>query len=244
MGYILLEGGAEFGGRMAEPDQAALALAGGPDAPLAILPTAAAPDNNHRRAGENGLRWFRSLGARQAAVVPLIDVPSANHPEVVAALRRARLIYLLGGFTRYLGQTLAGSLAWQAVLDAYREGAVIAGSSAGAMVLCQHVYDPGAQRVFPGLGLVPGACVLPHHDTFGKGWAQPLSAQLPGVTLIGIDEQTGMLDDVPGGRWRALGAGGVTLYAGGQPLVYPAGADFALPGADRRAEADGCARAD
>ena len=43
MGYILLEGGAEFGGEMALPDRQALALAGGPDTRLSIIPAAAAP---------------------------------------------------------------------------------------------------------------------------------------------------------------------------------------------------------
>ena len=62
MGYIVLEGGAEFGGEMAAPDRRALELAGGLDVPVSIIPTAAAPDNNHQRAGENGKRWFQSLG--------------------------------------------------------------------------------------------------------------------------------------------------------------------------------------
>ncbi|WP_345105299.1 hypothetical protein [Candidatus Villigracilis vicinus] len=34
MGYLLLEGGAEFGGRMSEPDLRAIELAGGVDAPI------------------------------------------------------------------------------------------------------------------------------------------------------------------------------------------------------------------
>ncbi|HJT58022.1 MAG TPA: hypothetical protein VJ761_16075, partial [Ktedonobacteraceae bacterium] len=60
-GYILLEGGAEFGGEMAEPDMRSIELAGGLDALISIIPTAAAPDNNARRAGSNGVRWFKSL---------------------------------------------------------------------------------------------------------------------------------------------------------------------------------------
>ena len=78
MGYLLLEGGAEFGGRMREPDLKAIELAGGFDAPVRIIPTAAAPDNNHQRAGNNGIRWFQSLGARDVGSLPLIDKASAN----------------------------------------------------------------------------------------------------------------------------------------------------------------------
>src|SRR5688572_5035215 len=135
MGYLLLEGGAEFGGRMREPDLRAIELAGRFDAPIRIIPTAAAPDNNHQRAGNNGIRWFQSLGAKDVLVIPLIDRESANDENIAQSLREAKLIYLLGGFTHYLGQTLSDSLAWQAILEAYQNGTVIAGSSAGAMVM-------------------------------------------------------------------------------------------------------------
>ncbi|NNL75677.1 MAG: type 1 glutamine amidotransferase-like domain-containing protein, partial [Desulfobacterales bacterium] len=162
-GYILLEGGAEFGGRMADPDRQAIALAGGPDVPISIIPAAAAPDHNHHRAGKNGVRWFQSLGATNVTVVLLIDSSSADDPEVAEALLRSKLIYLLGGFPHYLGQALGGSRSWKAILTAYRSGAVVAGSSAGAMVLCEYYYDPVTSKVVRGLNLVNRICILPHH---------------------------------------------------------------------------------
>jgi cyanophycinase len=150
----------------------------------------------------------------------------------VDIIRQSRLIYMLGGFTGYLGETLANSAAWQAMLQAYESGAVIAGSSAGAMVLCQYYYDPAKAQVVQGLGLVPNSCVLPHHNTFGKGWAKLLSTHLPDAVLIGIDERTGMIDDGDGSRkvsWRVYGQGAVTLYRGGQPTEYKTGESFTLP---------------
>ncbi|HLW02926.1 MAG TPA: Type 1 glutamine amidotransferase-like domain-containing protein [Ktedonobacterales bacterium] len=228
-GYLLLGGGAEFGGQMALADRRAIDLAGGFDAPLCIVPTAAAPDQNHQRAGANGERWFRSLGAKQVTVVPLIDQASANEAAIANILRHSRLIYLLGGFTGYLAQTLAGSASWAAILDAYAAGAVIAGSSAGAMVLCQYYFDPARKQVAPGLGLLPNACVLPHYNTFGKGWVARLLAALPEAVLVGIDERTGLLDDGPQGRqtgWRVYGQGKVTLYHQDTPAIYPSGASF------------------
>jgi cyanophycinase len=226
MGYILLEGGAEFGGAMREPDQRAIELAGGADSPVRIIPTAAAPDNNHVRAGNNGVRWFRSLDARDVESLPLIDRANANDPEIVESLRAAKLIYLLGGFTHYLGQTLIESKSWEAAMEAYQNGAVIAGSSAGAMVLCDHYYDPGRGKVERGLNLVPNACVLPHHNRFGKNWAEKLKGLLPGVTLLGIDECTGMLMD--NGEWTVYGGGEVTLYQGEKLETYAAKKTFKL----------------
>jgi cyanophycinase len=227
-GYMLLEGGAEFGGGMALPDRRAMQLAGGRDAPVRIIPAAAAPDHNHIRAGDNGVRWFHSLGARVVLSLPLTDHHSADRPEVVASLRAAKLIYLLGGFPGHLCRSLAGSLAWEACLQAYQDGAVIAGSSAGAMVLCQYFYDPYEKKLLAGLGLLQNACVLPHFNRSGHSWATDLAPQLPGVTLLGIDEGTGMLDDGEGGAWRVYGKGRVTVLQGAERQVYLSGEHFEL----------------
>jgi cyanophycinase len=226
MGYLLLEGGAEFGGGMRDPDLRAIELAGGFDAPIRILPTAAAPDHNDQRAGNNGIRWFQSLGTKDVGAVPLIDKQSANDEEIAKSLREARLIYMLGGFTGYLGETLKGSLAWQAVLEAYATGAVVAGSSAGAMVMCEFYYDPSRAHIVEGLKLVPDSLVLPHHNTFGKSWASRL-LEISEVTLLGIDEQTGMLDD-GAGTWTVYGAGTVTLYRNQKVEIYEPGKAFSV----------------
>jgi cyanophycinase len=217
MGYILLAGGAEFGKRMAEPDRRAIELAGGPSVPVRIIPTAAAPDNNHERAGANGVRWFQSLGATDVRSLPLVDAASARDQAITASLRSARLIYLLGGFPAYLGQTLQNSPAWQATLEAYRAGAVIAGSSAGAMVLCQFYRDPDSGDLLDGLDLV--------HN---KNWAPMLAARLPDATLLGIDEQVGIVDDGHAGDWAVFGGGTATVYQGKTTRTYHAGETFRL----------------
>jgi len=135
---------------------------------------------------------------------------------------------MLGGFTHYLGQTLKDSHTWESALAAYRNGALIAGSSAGAMVMCQFYFDPGAGRVHDGLNLVPNSLVLPHHNTFGKNWAPQLLKKIPAVTLIGIDEQTGMIDDGENKSWKVYGRGAVTLYKNDKVTVYSTGKEFSV----------------
>ena len=228
MGYLLLEGGAEFGGSMREPDLRGIELAGGFDVPIRIIPTAAAPDNNHQRAGNNGIRWFQSLGAKDVISVSLLSNIHAEDKNITQSLSEAKLIYLLGGFTHYLGQTLKGSPAWDAVLEAYQNGAVIAGSSAGAMVMCEFYYDPSAGRVHEGLNLVSNSLVLPHHNTFGKSWAPKLLKKLPNVTLIGIDEQTGIIDDGEKRSWNVYGRGAVTLYQNEKVTIHQTGKSFSV----------------
>ena len=228
MGYILLEGGAEFGGRMAEPDRQAIELAGGLNTPIRIIPAAAAPDNNHVRAGENGRRWFASLGAKDVAAVPLIDQRTANQPEIVAELHRTRLVYMLGGFPSHLATSLMGSASWQAILEVLDSGGVVGGSSAGAMILCEYLYDPYQGRIMPSLGLLPNSVILPHHNTFGANWVGQLGEILPDAALIGIDERTGMINDGAGGAWRVYGQGIVTIYQGKDRRTYSEGQEFPL----------------
>lgn len=228
-GYILLGGGAEFGGQMAEPDRRAIELAGGPDVPISIIPTAAAFDHNEERAGYAGVHWFEGLGAKNVASLPLIDKNSANDTQIAEKIRQSKLIYMTDGSASSLYNALANSASWQAIIDAYANGTVLGGSAAGAMILCQYFYDPAAKQVARGLGLVPNACLLPHFDNFGKGWAKLMSVQLPQAVLIGIDELTAIIDDGSAGRkigWHVYGKGSVTIYRLGEPTVYKTGDSF------------------
>ena len=228
MGFILLEGGAEFGGQMAAADRQAIRMAGGPDVPIRIIPAAAAPDNNHRRAGQTGINWFQSLGATDVSALALINRQSADDPGIAAQLARARLIYLLGGFPHFLGRTLRETRSWQAIQKAHAAGAVIAGSSAGAMVLCEYYYDPATSRVHPGLNLISGVCVVPHHETFGQNWVPALKKMLKNAILVGIDEQTGAINDAASGRWRGYGQGKITLYRNDTVRQFSVGHKFSL----------------
>lgn len=223
MGYLLLEGGAEFGGEMAAADRRALDLAGGDDAPVDIVPAAAAPDGNHERAGRHGVLWFQGLGARKVVSRPLIDEVSARRPEIADALCRSRLVFLLGGFPAHLAASLLDTPCQDSMLSVVKTGGVVGGSSAGAMVLCDAFYDPKTDRLRKGLGLLPGAVIIPHHDTYGSRWVGRLRDMLPDTLLVGIDEETGLINDAPGGGWTVYGKGGATLHGRSQRRSYAAG---------------------
>src|SRR5918912_3960263 len=154
-GHILLAGGAEFDGLMVKADLRAMMLAGGREAFICILPTAAVPDSRYQSVADHATHWFHSLGARNVTSFPVLDRDSANKPSLAIQLRYARLVYLTGGFMGYLHQTLVDSACWRAILTAYQAGAVIAGSAAGAMVLCQYFFEPATREIKKGLGLLP-----------------------------------------------------------------------------------------
>jgi len=228
VGFVLLEGGNEFTAGMAAADERALAVAGGNAVPVRIIPAAAAPDHNDRQAGANGVAWFKSLGADNVWSVPVVDRVSADQPKLARELESARFVFMLGGFTRYLAETLSRSRVWEAMRAVHRSGAVIGGSSAGAMVLCEHYFDPVSGSVQPGLNLLPGCCVVPHHNRFGKNWAPALERMLPGVPLLGIDEETGLLNDSPAGEWTVYGKGVVTVYGSHGRAIYHHGERLVL----------------
>jgi cyanophycinase len=229
MGFVLLEGGNEFSAGMAAADRRAMEVCGGCAAPVRIVAAAAAPDNNHIRAGEKATAWFQSLGALDVKAVDITDRASAERRDFADEVANARLVFLPGGCPRHLADCLSGSRAWRAMLKAQRDGAVIAGSSAGAMVLCDRYYDPASQRLLQGLGLVPGACVVPHHERFGGSWSARLAPLLPQAVLIGIDEETGLMNDGPEGRWTVYGKGAVTLYRRGNVDTFHHGQGLELP---------------
>ena len=139
------------------------------------------------------------------------------------AAARAGFCYLPGGDPGLVASVLRDSPVGNAIISAWRNGAALAGSSAGAMALCAATLVrqsfPGhtERRALPGLDVVHGAAVLPHHDTFGAKWYPSARAALPDAVLIGIDERTCALWD--SGAWRCLGAGGVTLYVPGSASV-------------------------
>jgi cyanophycinase len=226
MGILLLEGGCEFQGKMEEPDRKALVSAGGENAKVVIIPTAAAPDNNSKHAGNIAIKWFRTLGAGDISSLPIVDKKSADDPKLSAELDDANLIYILGGFPGYLEYTLKESRCLKAFLHANDKGAVLAGSSAGAMVLCDWYFDPKVKEIKKGFGILKDTILIPHHNTFGHSWHSTYFDTISDIRCIGIDEQTGMINQDGDHHWAVFGKGKVTLYFKSSVVTYDAGQTF------------------
>jgi cyanophycinase len=223
MGFILLEGGAEFNGLMREADLEAMRIAGGADQPIGIIPAAARPDNNHLNAAQRAKRWFHALGATDVHTLPLFDPASANDPEVTEAILGCKLLFILGGFPHHLALTLSDSLALKAIRIIFKKGSVIAGSSAGAMVLSNVYFDPYANALQPGVGLMAGICVVPHYNTYGKQWLPKIRGMHGIDIIVGIDERTGLLSDSGQRRWQVLGEGQVSLHRANDIAFFSSG---------------------
>jgi len=207
-GVLALVGGAEWRDGCRKFDAALLEAAGTDE--VLVLPTAAAYENPGR-AVDSARLYFEDLGGRVTGLMVLgrIDADDAANAESVQA---ARFVYIGGGSPMHLRSVLKGSRLWEALLQAWRDGAVLAASSAGAMVLCDPMVDPRGGAYTVGLGLVANLPVFPHHDT-APAHLKERSIELrpEGATLVGVDEQTALIRH-PDGTWRVAGQGTVTLY--------------------------------
>ena len=158
-GRLALVGGDEFRRGCESMDEAILRETGKSSPVVLIVPTAAAFENPGL-AADNGVRYFSALGA-DARRLMVLDRSDAESAEFVAEVETADVVYLTGGSPIHLLETLRESAVLAATLKALERGAVLAGSSAGAMVM-------GSWMRFrewrPALGIARGVASLPHHE--------------------------------------------------------------------------------
>jgi cyanophycinase len=181
--------------------------------PAYVVPTAAARQHPEM-AVAHASKWFNQFGV-DIEELPVLKRTDANSKELAERARAGGFFYLVGGDPGLVAEVLHASRVWTAMFEAWRDGASLAGSSAGAMALCSHTLirarfpNHSNRRPVDALGLVPNTAVLPHYDTFGRRWIESARRELPGVTLLGIDERSAAVwaDDA----WRAAGPGSVTV---------------------------------
>jgi cyanophycinase len=188
---------------------------------VVCLPTAAGTEGEERIAywSELGVEHFKQLGAEQVEAVAVIDRASADDPALAERIRRANFIYLSGGKPDYLLRTLKDSRALEAILHVYQNGGVLAGCSAGAMVMGESI--PGLFHWTDALKLFPNAVIIPHYDEM-PAWLIRTVRLLTrrNATLYGIEGFTALL--VNGGERRVIGTGSVTVWARYKQVVVKA----------------------
>jgi cyanophycinase len=223
-GPLALVGGNELNPGNEPVDRVLIEAAAG--GPAFVLATAGAR-KGAVQAVRNARKWFGSLGLD----VEELPATKAAHVRDAANVEQAasgRFFYLVGGDPGIVPKLLRGSPLWDAIAAAWRSGAALGGSSAGAMALGEWtlIRDrmPGdaRRRYADALGLVPSAVVLPHFDTFGHRWVESALEGAPrGAVLVGPDERTGAVWHRK--RWRVLGAGGVTVITGSMRRTFASG---------------------
>jgi cyanophycinase len=190
------------------------------EAPRVVcLPTAAGLEGKERIAywSDLGVAHFMRLGVQDVRAVPVVDRISANNPEMAYTIWEANFAYLSGGKPDYLYQTLHDTRTWEALLSVHERGGILAGCSAGAMVMGTRI--PGFPRWGPGFNLLQGTLVIPHFDEISKGMvkmARFFSAR--DLALVGIERNTALF--VNAEKKGVIGTGAVEVWVGRERRRY------------------------
>ena len=215
-GTLALVGAGEFLDTMDQVDQQLLSMAGGTH--VVVLPTASAPDGSGvpERWAKMGIDHFNRLGAQTDAAMAL-DHAACADTALAKRVRAANLVYFSGGKPDYLYNTLVDTPVWGAVKEVLMRGGVVAGCSAGAMIMGAYVPVFSRRLGMPSIGnwqsgfaLLPDAIIAPHYNEFPEILSGLMFGGRPaGTFLIGIDTDTALVG--LNGSWKVLGARRVTL---------------------------------
>ncbi len=189
-------------------------------APIVALTTASSQASVAREM------WVADLAGAGATNVRVPLVETRDHacdPAIVEQTRSARGIFLGGGDQVKLVSVLGGTPLEEAIRDAYMEGAIICGTSAGAAALTKttlagnEVDDEGRlveQYIGPGLGLLGYHTIIDTHFTQRRRLYRLFVAvaEFPELMGLGIDEDTALI--VKGEIGTVVGKGGVTFVDG------------------------------
>ena len=208
---LALVGGDEFRRGCEAMDEAILRTTSKAIPVALIMPTAAAFENPSL-AADNGVEYFKALGA-DARPLMVLDRSDAESHEMALEVESADVVYLTGGSPIHLLETLRESAVLAATLKVLERGAVLAGSSAGAMVM-------GSWMRFrewrPALEIADGIASLPHHERSDPNTvSREIRDGAPDSlsVVLGIDGRSGVISGSDG--WTVLGAGHVTVYRKG-----------------------------
>jgi cyanophycinase-like exopeptidase len=178
---------------------------------------------------------------------------STDDPDICASILTSNVIFFGPGSPSYTVRQLAGSLAWDYIQARHRLGASLALASAATIALgvkalpVYEIYKVGEDphwkdgldffRPF-GLSLV----VVPHWNNaeggtevdtsrcfVGQSRFDPLAAQLdPSITILGLDEHTGLLIDFDGEECQVIGKGEIHLVKAGVDQAFTSETSFSI----------------
>jgi cyanophycinase len=219
-GSVMIIGGAEDKIRDRVILSRFTTLAGGSDAVVVVISTASSLGFE---AGERYREIFTGLGIGTVRPLHAMTRQQANDEAYVGQLRDATGIFLTGGNQLRLSSTIGGTLLAEAVMERFRAGAVVAGTSAGASAMSSHMIAFGASGGTPkhrmaalaaGLGVLPSVIVDQHFQQRNRyGRLLSVIAQNPSLLGVGVDEDTAGVVG-PDGVMEVIGRGSVTIIDG------------------------------
>jgi len=215
-GYIIPIGGAEE--KLHDPEilDRFVSVCGGKQSRIGIIPTASELEDT----GRNYEKLFRKLGVRHAQVLNFVTREDCQSSDDLAYIEKCDGVFLTGGNQLRLSTTLGGTEVARLIRRRNAGGMHVAGTSAGAAFMPEHMIAGGLEgspprpdmvTMAPGLGLT-NAFIIDQHfrqrDRLGR--LLTALAYNPFAVGLGLDEDTAAFircgDDL-----EVVGSGGITV---------------------------------
>lgn len=215
-GYIIPIGGAEE--KLDNPEilDRFVDVCGGKNARIGIIPTASELEDT----GRNYEKLFRELGVKHARVLPFETRDDCENSEYLDYIEKSDGVFLTGGNQLRLSTTLGGTATAQMIRRRNAAGMHVAGTSAGAAFMPEHMIAGGLEgstpspdlvTMAPGLGLTNKFVIDQHfrqRDRLGR--LLTALAYNPFAVGIGLDEDTAAFVSAED-HLEVVGSGGITV---------------------------------
>lgn len=180
-------------------------LVGDPKALIVFIPTAGDVVDEKNGAYEK----LVEAGAKNLIVLHTKDREEANTEKFVAPLRKAKGVFISGGFQNRLAKAYLHTLTHTAMFNVLDRGGVVAGSSAGASIQGSFLYGGGTEK--EGFGFVKDSAIGQHYVRRNRmGSVARILKSDPKLFGFGIDEATGVV--VKGNELEVIGDSKVVIY--------------------------------
>jgi cyanophycinase len=215
-GWIIPIGGAEEKENSPQILRRFVQLAGGDAADIVVIPTA----SQLRATGPRYERIFAELGAERVTSLDFDTRRDAEEPSRLERLHQATGIFFTGGNQLRLSTLIGGTPVAKAVRVLNAAGVPVAGTSAGAAFISEHMIAfgdegstpvAGSVRLAPGMGLTNRFIIDQHfrqRDRLGR--LLTALAYNPFAVGIGLDEDTAAFI-APDNTVHVEGSGGITV---------------------------------
>lgn len=207
-------------------------LAGGPDANIVYIPTAASSlrlpsgliwewlytDELPANTPEFKAELCKMFGVKSITILHTRNRKTANSEEFVKPLRSAHGVWLSGGNSGRLAEAYLDTLTQRELEAVLRRGGVVGGNSAGAIIQGSYtirgnpnkpiLMAKGSER---GFAFLTDVAVNPHlSEAMRQNELVTIIDAHPKLLGIGIDEKAAIV--VNGDRFQVIGKGRVAIY--------------------------------
>lgn len=196
-------------------------LAGGPDAPLVVIPTASSDEHlNRENFNTRLMQQFKSFGFTNITILHTRSREEADSETFVEPITRARGAWFGGGRQWRLADSYLNTRTHRELENLLKRGGVIGGSSAGATIQGSYLArgDTKTNTIMmgdheQGLGFLKNSAIDQHVLARNRQFdLLEIIQKHPHLLGIGIDEDTAIV--VRGNQFEVIGNNYVAIYDG------------------------------